>query len=121
MTLFTNISAYKFAPLDNLPGLREQLLTSATTGELKGTVLLSPEGINLFAAGTSDNIRRFVDVVRSIPGLHDLAAKESVSSKQPFGRMRVKIKRAIIAFGVPGIDPARRPSPKLAPRVLKQW
>ncbi|MEP6937876.1 MAG: rhodanese-like domain-containing protein [Chthoniobacterales bacterium] len=35
--------------------------------------------------------------------------------------MLVKIKKEIIAFGVSGIDPARRPAPRLPPRQLKQW
>jgi len=59
--------------------------------------------------------------VRSIPGLADLTPKESASAEQPYNRMLVKIKKEIIAFGVEGIDPARQPSPKLAPRLLKQW
>jgi UPF0176 protein len=33
----------------------------------------------------------------------------------------VKIKKEIIAFGVEGIDPARRPTAKLPARTLKQW
>jgi len=33
----------------------------------------------------------------------------------------VKIKKEIIAFGIDGIDPAHKPSPKLAPHTLKQW
>jgi UPF0176 protein len=59
--------------------------------------------------------------LRAMPGLADLAPKESHSAAQPFRRMLVKIKREIIAFGVAGIDPARRPSRKLAARTLKQW
>ncbi len=35
--------------------------------------------------------------------------------------MLVRIKKEIIAFGVPGIEPARRTSPKLAPQQLKAW
>jgi UPF0176 protein len=35
--------------------------------------------------------------------------------------MLVRLKKEIIAFGVEGIDPARRTSPKLSPRELKQW
>jgi UPF0176 protein len=35
--------------------------------------------------------------------------------------MRVKIKREIIAFGIPDIVPAEHTAPKLAPRTLKQW
>jgi UPF0176 protein len=45
----------------------------------------------------------------------------SKTDTQPFNRMLVRIKKEIIAFGVKGIDPARRTSPKLAPRELKRW
>ena len=33
----------------------------------------------------------------------------------------MRLKKEIIAFGVPGIDPAKRTSPKLKPQELKQW
>ena len=35
--------------------------------------------------------------------------------------MLVRIKKEIIAFGVPGIEPAKRTAPKLAPQELKRW
>ena len=121
MPTCTNLSAYKFTPLAELPALRERLLRSAQAARLKGTVLLSPEGINVFVAGTPSGGRDFLDAVREVPGLEDLTAKESHSAAQPYRRLLVKIKKEIIAFGVDGIDPARRPSPRLAPRALKQW
>lgn len=121
MAAFINLSAYKFVPLADLPALQERVRRAATSGGLKGTVLLSPEGINLFVAGTPENVAAFLAELRAIPGLDDLTPMESQSSALPFGRMFVKIKKEIIAFGVPGIDPARRPSPKLAPQALKQW
>jgi UPF0176 protein len=121
MAVIINISAYKFAPLDGLPALKQSLLDAANVLELKGTVLISPEGINVFVAGIASNVDGFVERLRSVAGLEDLTPKRSESAVQPFGRMRVKIKKEIIAFGVEGIDPARRPAPKLAPRLLKQW
>lgn len=121
MPAFLNLSAYKFAPLSELPELRARLLRAASAGGLKGTVLLSTEGINLFVAGTRENLGAFLTEVRTVAGLEDLAAKESESADQPFGRMRVKIKKEIISFGVEGIDPARRPAPRLSPSILKQW
>ena len=121
MAEIINISAYKFAPLEELPALKLTLLKAATEQKLKGTVLISPEGINVFVAGTEAEVDAFVTTLRGVPGLEDLTPKKSKSVAQPFGRMRVKIKKEIIAFGVPGIDPARRPAPKLAARTLKQW
>jgi UPF0176 protein len=121
MPAVINISAYKFTPLDDLPALKQALLNAGTSLALKGTVLLSPEGINVFVAGDAFQVDTFITLLRAVPGLEDLRPKKSESAAQPFGRLRVKIKKEIIAFGVPGIDPARNPAPKLDPRTLKQW
>lgn len=116
-----NLSAYQFAPLDNLPSWRERLKSVAAAGGLRGTILLSPEGINFFVAGERTPIDDLLAVIHTMPGLAGLTPKESESDEQPFNRMLVKIKKEIIAFGVPGIDPARRPTAKLPARTLKQW
>ena len=121
MSTYTNIAAYKFAPLQNLKTLREQLSAQCKNSRLKGTILLSTEGINLFVAGAKTAIDSLLIELRSIPGLERLDVKFSESDEQPFRRMLVKIKREIIAFGVNGIDPARNPSPKLTSRELKRW
>ena len=121
MADFINISVYKFTPLDDLPAWRERLRLVTHAGKLRGTILLSPEGINLFVAGTRAAIDTLLAELHAIPGLADLAPKESLSAEQPFNRMLVKIKKEIIAFGVEGIDPARRPTAKLPARTLKQW
>ncbi len=121
MAEIVNIAAYKFAPLTELKQLRETLLASCRRGALKGTILLSVEGINLFIAGPPAEIERFLLELRRIQGLENLKAKASCSEHQPFNRMLVRIKKEIIAFGVEGIDPARHTSARLAPAVLKQW
>jgi len=121
MPSFINFSAYQFTPLDELPALKERLSAFTKARELRGTILLSPEGINFFVAGLRGAMDELLTELRTIPGLVALTPKESVSDEQPFNRMLVKIKREIIAFGVEGIDPARRPTNKLAARQLKRW
>ena len=116
-----NIAAYRFLPLSDLRPLRERLQSQCKEWELKGTILLSPEGINLFVAGAPEKIEQLLALLRSMPGLETLQVKVSETDHQPFNRMLVRIKKEIIAFGVEGIDPARRTSPKLAPRELKRW
>ncbi len=117
----TNISAYRFALLTELKPLRDRLHGICEAGGLKGTILLSTEGMNLFVAGASEAVDTLVAEIRRVPGLEDLAPKVSVSEEQPFTRMLVRIKKEIIAFGVEGIAPGVRTSPKLAARELKQW
>jgi UPF0176 protein len=116
-----NYSAYKFTALDELPRRQGELRAVASAGGVKGTILLSPEGINLFVAGEQPALATLLAAIRALPGCADLTPKESRSAQQPFRRLLVKIKREIIAFGVPGIDPARAPAPRLAPQVLRQW
>ncbi len=119
--MFANISCYKFARLEGLKELRERLLGFAKARGLKGTILLAPEGINLFIAGPRADVDALVDEIRAVPGLADLAPKYSESEHQPFNRMLVRIKQEIIAFGVEGIDPAARTSPKLKAAELRRW
>ena len=116
-----NLSCYKFAPLEGLAELRTRLQEATKAHGLKGTILLAPEGINFFLAGARPELTAVLEVIRAVPGLADVAPKESPSSVQPFKRMLVKIKKEIIAFGVEGVDPARRPAKKISARQLKQW
>ncbi|HBN79631.1 MAG TPA: pseudouridine synthase, partial [Planctomycetaceae bacterium] len=53
---FVNIASYLFAPLDKLPERREALRPLCKSLGLKGTILLSPEGINIFMAGSREAI-----------------------------------------------------------------
>ena len=121
MAKIRNIAAYKFAPLSELNSLRAELLELCRAGELKGSILISPEGINLFVAGAQEKTDLLLARLRAIPGFAELTAKISETDHQPFNRMLVRIKKEIIAFGVEGIDPARNPSPKLSAATLKQW
>jgi len=121
MDQIVNIAAYKFAALTELPSLRSRLLGLCRGWQLKGTILLSEEGINLFVAGQDREINCLLAELRAVPGLGDLTPKISLTEHQPFRRMLVRLKKEIIAFGVAGIAPARRTSPKLSARELKQW
>ncbi len=119
--VITNIAAYLFARLQDLKPLRERLLTQCKAWSLKGTILLSPEGINLFVAGPGESVDLLVNELREIPGLEKLTPKYSESAHQPFNRMLVRLKKEIIAFGMDSIQPGDYTSTKLSAHTLKQW
>lgn len=121
MSAVTNISTYRFAELTHLKVLREDLITNCKAWGLKGTILLSTEGINLFVAGAAASIEMLLEKLRKIPGLEGLEPKVSVSEKQPFNRMLVRVKKEIISFGMESIRPANYTSPKIAAAELKRW
>lgn len=117
----TNLAAYRFVELSGLKELREELLFLCKDAGLKGTILLSVEGVNLFVAGLEQGVDRLMTRLRQIPGLEDFVGKVSESDDQPFRRMLVRIKKEIISFGVQGIAPGQRTSPKLPAKELKRW
>jgi len=121
MKKIANIAAYKFVTLPDLRALRARLLAQCRAWDLKGTILLSVEGINLFVAGERAKIDLLLAELRSLPSLESLQPKFSETDHQPFSRMLVRMKKEIIAFGVEGINPALRTSPKLSAKELKQW
>jgi RluA family pseudouridine synthase len=119
--MFVNIASYKFVALDDLPEMRKHLLLLTRNLALKGSILISTEGINMFLAGTRESIDAFFADLRTRPEFEDITIKESLSDEQPFNRMLVKIKQEIIAFGIDGIEPGKRTSPKLEAKELKRW
>jgi UPF0176 protein len=116
-----NIAAYKFSRLTGLPERREKLRVLCKELALRGTILLSQEGINLFVAGEPAAVRGLIEELQSDLEIGTLTVKASTSDYQPFSRMLVKIKKEIIAFGVSGIDPVDQPAPKITAHELKSW
>ncbi len=118
---FTHLAAYRFAPLTDLRPLRERLQKHCADLDLKGTILVSQEGLNLFVAGLPASIAGLLDLIRTLPGFETFDGKYNPCDHQPYNRMLVRLKKEIISFGIDGIDPAHRTSTKLKPAELKQW
>jgi len=98
---------YKFVSLPDFKVLRAPLLEFCEQRAVKGTILLAAEGINGTIAGVADSVREVLDYLRRDPRLADLEHKESAAAKQPFYRMKVRLKREIVTMGVPDVDPTR--------------
>ena len=121
MNTILNISTYKFVALPDATELQATLLARARQLELKGTILLASEGINLFLAGSPDAVRGFVDQLRLDARFADLAPKESWSDHQPFKKMLVKVKLEIIRMNHPAIKPQSGRAPSVNAATLQRW
>ncbi len=116
-----NLSAYRFVSLHDLPALRISVLEHCAALALKGTILLAPEGINLFLAGSREAVDGFMAWLRSDPRFAGLAARESLTDTPPFGRMHVRIKREIITMRRPTIRPEGERAPAVDALTLQRW
>ena len=116
-----NISCYKFVTLEDREALKADLTARCLGLGLLGTILLAPEGINVFLAGSRAAIDAIVAHLRADPRFADLAPKESLSAEPPFKRMRVRLKKEIITMKHPLIRPEEGRAPAVAAATLKQW
>lgn len=125
MPAVVNIAAYRFVTLDDLPALQAAVREQASANGLKGTVLLAPEGVNLFLAGGRAGIDAWLDWLRHGPAfagrLADIEAKESLSARVPFRKLLVKIKREIIRMDHPAIRPEAGRAPAVDGATLARW
>ncbi|MES2998512.1 MAG: rhodanese-like domain-containing protein [Pseudomonadota bacterium] len=123
MLSITNISAYQFIHLSTDFLLELQIILKKECQQLsiKGTILLSTEGINLFLAGRRKAITEFQALLNSFYYFKNLVYKESLSDFQPFKKMLVKIKKEIISFGIDTIQPETFTAPSISPETLKKW
>lgn len=105
---FLTAAFYKFVELPDFREFREPLLACCEARGIKGTILLAAEGINGTIAGGTENVHEALEFLRRDARLADLEHKESIAAKQPFYRMKVRLKREIVTMGVPGVNPAQR-------------
>lgn len=118
-----NLSGYRFVSLtaERLPSMRAELKSTADDCHLKGTILLSAEGINAFLAGTRENIDLFVSFLHTYSEFAGLRFKESFTDYQPFNRMLVRLKKEIIPMNKDNVVPSIKTAPYVSPEQLRQW
>ena len=121
MTQYMNISGYKFIPLQKIATLRVDLLKLAGQLDLKGTILLSYEGINITLAGLPDAIDEYKNMLMQDERFADINFKVSYSDFIPFSKMIIRLKEEIVTMGVKNIKAPSVPENTISPQELKQW
>lgn len=118
-----NIAAYRFVAIagDKVTELRNTLKQAGLNHNLKGTILLSREGINIFLAGIPTDIDSFWACLTAFPEFAGMDYKASFSANQPFKRLLVKLKKEIVTMGRPEVDPGTQDTERIAPRELQRW
>ena len=118
---YVNIAGYRFIDLSDRDELRAPFLEICQELELKGTVLLSPNGINFFVAGTHEAIEEYVSFLEEDERFQGISLHISYSEYQPFKRMLVRLKNEIISLGMDEIKPAERKGQYIQPKEFKKW
>ena len=115
-----NIAGYRFVDLPDRDDLQAPMLEKCNHLELKGSVLLSPNGINFFLSGKEEQVKSFIDFLESDTRFAGIPLKTSFSEYQPFRRMLVKRKREIISLGMDEIRPVDFSGQRISPREFRK-
>ena len=118
---YVNIAGYRFIDLPDRDELRTPFTEICLELELKGTVLLSPNGINFFVAGTHEAVEQYVSFLETDNRFQDIPLHISYSEYQPFNRMLVRLKNEIISLGMDEIRPSERTGQYIQPKEFKKW
>ena len=120
MSRILNIATYRFVAIADSAKLKAQWLPRLQVLGLKGTILLAPEGINMFLAGAETEVHAFLAMVSDDARFADLDVKKSWSDSVPFARLKIKLKREIVSFRQTGVDPIHAPAPFMQAEELKR-
>lgn len=116
-----NIAAYRFVTIADSDAVAVWIKDLCVRLELKGTVLVSPEGINIFLAGSPEAIDGFLVELNADARFAGIPVKFSRSSFVPFKRLRVKRKREIITYRDASLQPEQGRAPGVQPETLARW
>ena len=97
---------YKFLVLENYKELKIKFDKSLSKTNIKGTILLANEGVNGTIAGSESDLKKFFLYIDKFSQLKDITPKFSSSNKNPFLRMKVRLKKEIVTIGVPEVSPS---------------
>ena len=99
------VAFYKFFEVFNTLELQNSLKLIFIKTEIKGTILIAKEGINGTIAGKKDEITLALEKIWNLDFLTDLNPKYSFAYKNPFFRMKIRLKKEIVTIGLPEISP----------------
>lgn len=89
---------YKFTPIKDAELLKLWQKTLCDSLNLKGRILVSPQGINGTVGGDIDDLKEYIKKTKEFPGFKNTVFKWSEGGSDNFPRMSVKVKKELVAF-----------------------
>lgn len=99
---------YKFVEIDDLLSLQSNLYEICEKNNIMGTILIANEGINGTISGKTNEINQTISLLKSDKRFANIEIKYSSTDKQPFHRMKVRLKKEIVTIGLPEINPNKK-------------
>jgi UPF0176 protein len=96
--LYRVLLYYKFVNIPDHESYAQTHLEFCNAYQLKGRIIVAPEGINGTVSGSYLQVQKYIDHMHSQPAFADLEFKEDVSEHHVFKTMHVRAKKEIVTF-----------------------
>lgn len=91
---------YKYTNIENPEDLQEKQKELCKRLDIKGRILVSPEGINGTVGGEQKSVEEYMKTTNEYPGLEDMEWKISEGPVNSFPKLRVVIREEIVTLGL---------------------
>lgn len=98
---FVIAAFYHFFDFPQFEAMRDSMLGRMLAAGIKGSVLVSREGVNSTLSGTREAVDGFLAWLQADVVGGPIRWKESFAATQPFGKARVRLKKETISIGEP--------------------
>ena len=97
--MFTIATFYRFAEFADFEKWRTPLIETMKKFDVRGTILLAPEGLNSTISGSKQGVETVLSQLQADERFAALDVKYSTTDEQPFAKPKVKLKENIITMG----------------------
>lgn len=117
-----NAAFYMFTDMSPLHDLTSRLETLPGAEHVRGSLILSYEGINGMLASTPEHLEAFLEGLIALrPALTQMPIKRSYSETIPFQKLLIKTKPEIVTMRVDDVDAVQKTGDHLPPEQLRDW
>jgi UPF0176 protein len=111
---------YWFAPLDHPEEIAQEQRDLCARLDLRGRILVSPEGLNGTVSGTVGSCEAYCEAMRNHPIFHPMVFKIDPSDGHVFRKMFVRLKEELVTFRAPNAPkPWERTGTHLSPAAFR--
>lgn len=118
---FINISGYRFIQVDHVEATLAQIKSHCINIGIKGSVLLSHEGINISVAGNILAVQRFLNDLNKDQRFANIKFHETYSRILPFDKSVFKIKAELVPIEDEQLIPNNFKHQQLPASELQRW
>lgn len=111
---------YCYAPIADPEIFREEHHLFCLSIDLKGRIIIAPEGLNGTVSGNPESCQAYMDALKSDPRFSSIDFKVDRNPGHSFQKLHVRVKPEIVHSGLPAIDPKVRTGTYVEPAEFRK-